>query len=69
MTKSPYVCAVCGVSAIRWLDGWKHANGWRGPESCGKPPRPVERGRYEEDLNAMVDMVRSRTAWVRTSPT
>jgi hypothetical protein len=67
--KSKHICARCGSPVIRWLDGWKHANGGNSDtRSCGKPPHVVERADYDADIDAIVDeMQRYRDAGAETA--
>jgi hypothetical protein len=55
--KSRFVCKVCGVSAITWFDGWKHAAGG-GERGCGRRPRPIERSRYQARLEGEIRAAR-----------
>lgn len=50
--KSEFVCQNCGVAAITWLDGWKHATGG-GIKACRKL-EPIKRVIVEtEDMDAI----------------
>lgn len=58
-TPSTFVCAVCGLPVIRWVNAWKHVGNMY-QTSCGKAPRPQLRSAYEAELKAIIDHVKGR---------
>jgi hypothetical protein len=61
-TPSPWVCGVCGLGVTPWMGkGWKHQAGGN-TISCKRPPRPVKREVYEQELKAIVAYVKERSA-------
>ncbi len=60
MSKSEYVCEVCGCAVHLFRDTWKHSSN-RFNLSCGKPPRIIKRSIYEAELDAVVDIIKQRS--------
>ena len=55
------ICKRCGLKVTRWLDGYKHASGWRNgktPKSKRHAPEPI--AEPVDDSAQVIKMLRTR---------